>query len=119
MACFYLSRSGEWRMSLFANEPRLPRRSRPRCGAKTRKGTPCQAPVVWDKPRDRPRNGRCKLHGGLSTGPKTEEGRRRIAEATAVRNRARRPRDGGLFLLQRLEALSDEELLAIVERGRG
>lgn len=43
------------------------------CGART-KGTgnlcrrfPCK-------------NGRCKLHGGKSTGPRTEEGRRRCAE---------------------------------------
>ena len=27
------------------------------------------------------RNDRCRLHGGLSTGPKTPEGRARIAEA--------------------------------------
>ena len=34
-----------------------------RCGAKTRKGTPCQRPAYK-------RNGRCSLHGGRSTGPK-------------------------------------------------
>lgn len=33
------------------------------CGAKTRAGTPC-------KRRDLFKSGRCKLHGGLSTGPK-------------------------------------------------
>ena len=39
----------------------------PRCGAKTRRrGTPCQGPAM--------RNGRCRLHGGLSTGAKTAEG---------------------------------------------
>ncbi len=32
----------------------------PRCGAKTRKGTPCKAPAMA--------NGRCRMHGGLSTG---------------------------------------------------
>jgi hypothetical protein len=26
-------------------------------------------------------NGRCRMHGGKSTGPKTEEGRKRISEA--------------------------------------
>ena len=52
----------------------IPRHERPRCGAHARStGKPCQAP-----PRQ---NGRCKLHGGLSTGPKTVEGRQRIAEA--------------------------------------
>jgi len=35
------------------------------CGATTRKGTPCQkAPL---------KNGRCRLHGGKSTGPKDKE----------------------------------------------
>ena len=51
------------------------RSSRPRCGAYARStGRPCQAPVVPGKQR-------CKLHGGLSTGPKTAEGRARIVEA--------------------------------------
>ena len=34
---------------------------RPRCGAKNRQGTPCQQPAM--------KNGRCRFHGGLSTGP--------------------------------------------------
>jgi hypothetical protein len=42
------------------------------CGAKTRAGTPC-------KRKDLYTNGRCRLHGGLSTGPKTKEGKRRSA----------------------------------------
>lgn len=33
------------------------------CGARTRAGTPC-------KRRDLYQSGRCRLHGGLSTGPK-------------------------------------------------
>jgi hypothetical protein len=48
-----------------------------RCGARTRKGTSCRR-------RTYP-NGRCRNHGGLSTGPKTEAGRRRIAEAQRLR----------------------------------
>lgn len=36
------------------------------CGAKTRAGTPC-------KRRDLYMSGRCKLHGGLSTGPKGKQ----------------------------------------------
>jgi len=31
------------------------------------------------------RNGRCRLHGGLATGPKTEEGRYRISQAQRKR----------------------------------
>ena len=30
-------------------------------------------------------NGRCRLHGGLSTGPKTTEGKTKIAAATKYR----------------------------------
>jgi uncharacterized protein YjcR len=32
-------------------------RQSPRCGAKTRAGTPCQAPAVYGKKR-------CRMHGG-------------------------------------------------------
>ena len=34
-------------------------RHSPRCGAKTRKGTPCQAPAVAGKAR-------CRMHGGAA-----------------------------------------------------
>jgi hypothetical protein len=40
-----------------------------RCGAKNRKGNPCTAFSM--------KNGRCRFHGGLSTGPKTKEGKER------------------------------------------
>ncbi|MPY74882.1 MAG: hypothetical protein GEU87_11515 [Alphaproteobacteria bacterium] len=63
------------------NTKNVPRRCRPRCGASTRRGIPCQAPAVWDIAKGKPRNGRCRLHGGLSTGPKTVEGWRRSLEA--------------------------------------
>lgn len=43
------------------------------CGAKTRAGTPCKLTGIYG-------NGRCKLHGGLSTGPKTPEGRAKMAD---------------------------------------
>ena len=43
-----------------------------RCEAKTRKGTPCQRPAKLPI-------GRCRLHGGASTGPRTEEGLKRLA----------------------------------------
>lgn len=48
------------------------------CGAYARTtGNPCLGRPL--------KNGRCKLHGGLSTGPKTLEGKKRIAEATHKR----------------------------------
>ncbi|MHB1214228.1 MAG: HGGxSTG domain-containing protein [Thiobacillus sp.] len=44
------------------------------CGAHARTtGKPCQAPAGP--------NGRCKLHGGKSTGPRTLEGKARTVEA--------------------------------------
>ena len=48
-----------------------------RCGAKTRRGTPCQRPA-------RKVNGKCRLHGGRSTGPKTQEGLAKIAAANTT-----------------------------------
>ena len=57
------------------NEWITPKRLRPKCGAKTRIGRPCIAPVVWDKEHDLPVNGRCRMHGGLSTGPRTQRGK--------------------------------------------
>jgi len=42
------------------------------CGAKTRKGTPCLRPAGWGT--NHPGTGRCKLHGGCSTGPKDQRG---------------------------------------------
>jgi hypothetical protein len=59
------------------------RKDRPRCGAKTRAGSPCLVRVEDGKAR-------CRFHGGLSTGPKTEGGRVRIAEAQRRRWRAYR-----------------------------
>ncbi|MFC0280568.1 HGGxSTG domain-containing protein [Falsigemmobacter intermedius] len=47
---------------------------RVRCNAKTRKGTHCWCSSAPGKQR-------CKYHGGLSTGARTEEGRERIAQA--------------------------------------
>lgn len=54
------------------------------CGAKTRKGTPC-------KRKDLYRNGRCRLHGGLSTGPVTDEGKKKAAQNGFKRKPARTP----------------------------
>src|SRR6266511_2733156 len=46
----------------------------PRCGARSKRtGKPCQAAAMP--------NGRCKLHGGKSTGPRTPEGLERSRRA--------------------------------------
>jgi hypothetical protein len=50
-----------------------------RCGAKTRRGTRCQCPAMA--------NGRCRLHGGLSTGARTPEGIERIRQANTTHGR--------------------------------
>ena len=48
------------------------------CGAHARStGNPCQAKALT--------NGRCKNNGGMSTGPKTPEGRQAISQATRRR----------------------------------
>src|SRR5690625_2180142 len=41
------------------------------CGAKTRAGTPCKRPAGWGT--NHVGEGRCKLHGGKSTGPPPEK----------------------------------------------
>ena len=51
-----------------------PKRPLQSCGARTRRGTACQKPPLAGKTK-------CRLHGGLSTGPKTAEGKARIAAA--------------------------------------
>ena len=80
---------------IWSKETRLwwssPKRERPRCGAGCRDGSPCEAPPVWDKRRNRPVNGRCRMHGGLSTGPKTPQGRWRITESNRARSASMRP----------------------------
>jgi hypothetical protein len=54
------------------NRPGNPN-SAPRCGAKTRRSKACQAPAMP--------NGRCRMHGGASTGPRTAEGLARSRRA--------------------------------------
>jgi hypothetical protein len=49
----------------------------PRCGARTRAGCPFRAPAIHDKSR-------CRMHGGRSTGPRTEDGMARMRAARTV-----------------------------------
>ena len=51
-----------------------------RCLAKTRRGTKCLSAAYKH-------NGRCRLHGGLSTGARTPEGLQRISEANIKHGR--------------------------------
>ena len=59
-----------------AGDQRLRRRDHPGCGARTGAGGLCQV-------RAEPGKARCRFHGGLSTGSRTEEGRARISKAPA------------------------------------
>ena len=56
----------------------LPWKQRPICGARNRQNEPCGVRVE-------PGKRRCRFHGGRSTGPKSPEGRARIAAAQRAR----------------------------------
>ena len=51
-----------------------------RCEAQTRRGTPCQSPAYKH-------NHRCRLHGGLATGPTTKEGLARLIASKITHGR--------------------------------
>jgi hypothetical protein len=52
-----------------------------RCSAKSKRtGEQCKAPAIRGKSK-------CKFHGGLSTGPRSQEGRNRCAAAKLVHGR--------------------------------
>ena len=87
--CTRYARAGGWGVSPFAaldamvdrkladakaRAARRAARLRVRCGARTRKGSKCRN-------LSEPGKRRCKFHGGKSTGPRTHEGREKIAEA--------------------------------------
>src|SRR4029077_20450803 len=73
-------------MTLASNQtPSSHRKGRLLCGAKTRAGGCCQV-------RAEPGKARCRFHGGKSTGPKTQAGRARMAEAQRLRWLAYRER---------------------------
>jgi hypothetical protein len=58
----------------------------PRCGARSKRtGKPCRAAAMP--------NGRCKVHGGKSTGPRTPEGLERRRRASTATTRAKPKRN--------------------------
>ena len=76
---------------------------RVRCGAKTRKGTPCRM-------KSEPGKRRCKFHGGRSTGARTPEGKARIAESQRRRWlawRAKREQSPDPTVTHEIEAAPD------------
>ncbi len=79
----------------------------PRCGAKTRAGRGCRQPAMA--------NGRCRLHGGKSTGPRTAAGLRRCRTAR-LRHGAR---SVPLAALRRAAARSARRLRLLTAVGQG
>ena len=58
----------------------------PACGARTRSGAPCRALAM--------RNGRCRMHGGVSTGARTAAGLERVRTVGLIHGgRSRATRD--------------------------
>lgn len=55
----------------------------PICGARNRRGEPCQCKLLL-------KGGKCRFHGGLSTGSRTPEGRQRQIEANRRRKGEKR-----------------------------
>ena len=72
-----------------------------RCEAKTRNGTPCQRPAKLPV-------GRCRLHGGASTGPRTREGLKKLAVSKTIHGRSTK--------VERAKAKSRAELGRIIRR---
>ena len=77
------------------NSMKETRNNNPLCGARTRSNSPCAKYPIKGKHR-------CRLHGGLSTGPKTKAGKARIAAAQLkhgkyVNWRARREKEKAYF----------------------
>jgi hypothetical protein len=79
-----------------------------RCLAKTRKGSPCQRPAKLPA-------GRCRVHGGASCGPRTEEGRaRQITHGRwtrAAKEAAKRRAEIGRAIRKELRTI-ERELIA-------
>ena len=80
--------------------PQIPKkqekRLRPKCGARCRSkgGAPCDAPVCV-RPDGKGLARRCRMHGGLSSGARSQVGRERLREAgrRGARERWRRWRE--------------------------
>ncbi len=97
----------------------------PRCGARTRAGAPCHGPAMA--------NGRCRMHGGGSTGPRTEAGMARMIAAKTTHGKygatgaAQRAHDRYLrtvatrirllCVLRRLQGYLPPEMTARLEQG--
>ena len=78
----------------------------PRCGARTRSESRCRQPAMA--------NGRCRMHGSLSTGPRTAEGLARARQARWKHGFA----SAETRALRRLVAVTCRDLAASVRLAR-
>ncbi len=72
------------------------------CNAKSKRtGIQCRAPAAKGKTK-------CRFHGGASTGPKTEQGRQRCADAKTIHgNETRKAENDRAKVMRRLRMLED------------
>jgi hypothetical protein len=77
-----------------------------RCGAKTRRGSPCLKPALKNKTR-------CQLHGGKSTGPRTAEGKAQVIAANTKHGRRSKAH------VSRIKAINAELKRITYEMRRG
>ncbi len=99
------------------NNPRGDPNTAPRCGAHTRPGNPCRSPAMP--------NGRCRMHGGRSTGPRTLDGLNRLraattkhgAYATSAARRLRDPDDPFFRQSLRSVLLGTRATIALINRS--
>ena len=75
-----------------------------RCLAKTRRSTPCQKAALKGKTR-------CRLHGGLSVGPRTAEGKARVAAVHMKHGRRSKAH------MEKVKAIN-AELRRVILKGR-
>ena len=110
MALRKLSKTAKRKLFRERRIDNLPKDQRPRCGAKNRSGEPCKAQALT--------SGRCRLHGGLSTGARSKAGkeRQKVAASACMRGKWEewKARPGG-------RVLSDEarEALEKVKSAEG
>ncbi len=77
----------------------------PRCGARTRAGCSCRQPAM--------KNGRCRFHGGKSTGPRTAAGLERSRRARLVHGL----RSAEVIDLRKAAAAAGRRLRALLSGG--
>lgn len=86
----------------------MPGRKKQLCGSRTRRGTPCRCKALA--------NGRRRLHGGLSTGPKTLRGKMKALKN--LRQYRDRPHQGVYDVLDLLERKGYNRATGVVNKPR-